>query len=414
MRFKAMVLAAVMASGGARAQTAPIPGWDGFVAGLRDLAPAMVARLPARLRGDAQVRAELGRLMLEALATCALSAISADGDHPVFLPGPDVTLNVFQPNADTTYRTAFITPGGTYRLRGQAGSLRITKIGEVLSSPQDGGKLSAMLAYHDIGALRRDAAGRFDVVLSPRRPAGYGGDWWRLDPRATMLLLRQVDYDWGRERDPTISIERLDAPVQRTRPSAAALQARLEKLTAATAATALAFVDHVEGLRRGGFLNRLHVFDVSQMGGLVGQFYYEGAYELKPDEALLVATTVPKGCVYSSILLTNDIYETTDWYNNESSLNGSQVRVDRDGVLRVVVAGRDPGVPNWLDTAGYDSGAVQGRWTGCASTPVPSARVVKLAELRRYLPEDTPVVTPPAREALVRARRAALQQRPLW
>jgi hypothetical protein len=40
--------------------------------------------------------------------------------------------------------------------------------------------------------------------------------------------------------------------------------------------------------------------------------------------------------------------------------------------------------------------------------------VVKLAELRRYLPEDTPVVTPPAREALVRARRAALQQRPLW
>jgi hypothetical protein len=408
-----MVLAAMLASGGARAEPA-IAGWDGFVNGLRDLAPAMVAKLPARLRGDAQVRQELGRLMLEALATCALTAISADGDHPVFLPGPDVTLNVFQPNADTTYRTAFITPGGTYRLRGEAGSLRITRIGEVLSSPQDGGKLSAMLAYHDITALHRDAQGRFDVVLSPVRPAGYGGDWWQLDPRATMLLLRQVGYDWGHERDPTISIERLDAPVARPRPSAAALQARLEKLTAATAATALAFVDHVEGLRRDGFLNRLHVFDVSKMGGLVGQFYYEGAYELKPDEALLVETTVPKGCVYSSIILTNDIYETTDWYNNESSLNGAQARVDRDGVLRVVVAGRDPGVPNWLDTAGYASGAVQGRWTGCARTPVPSARVVKLAQVRRLVPAQTPVVTPAERERMVRERRAVLQQRPLW
>jgi hypothetical protein len=161
-------------------------------------------------------------------------------------------------------------------------------------------------------------------------------------------------------------------------------------------------------------LNKLHVFDVSKMGGLAGQFYYEGAYELKPDEALIVETSVPQGCVYSSIILTNDIYETTDWYNNESSLNGSQVRVDRDGVLRVVVAGSDPGVPNWLDTAGYASGAVQGRWTQCATTPVPSERVVKLAEVRRYLPADTPVVTPAERDRIVRERRAVLQQRPLW
>jgi hypothetical protein len=53
----------------------------------------------------------------------------------------------------------------------------------------------------------------------------------------------------------------------------------------------------------------------------VGQFYYEGAYELLPDDALIVEAKVPDKCSYWSVILTNDIYETTDWYNNQSSLN---------------------------------------------------------------------------------------------
>jgi hypothetical protein len=40
--------------------------------------------------------------------------------------------------------------------------------------------------------------------------------------------------------------------------------------------------------------------------------------------------------------------------------------------------------------------------------------VVPLAEVRSRLPADTPTVTPEQREALIRERRAALQQRPLW
>jgi hypothetical protein len=393
----------------------PFAAWTSFVDGLRGLAPKMLAELPPRLRHDPQVQQEIGRLMLEALAARTLDTISADGDHPVFLPALNETLNVFQPNADTTYKIAYITPGGSYRLRGDAGSLRLTKLGQFGPSPVDiGGTGSPALAYDDIGALHRDAQGRFDVILSPTRPAGYQGDWWPLDPHAMSLMLRQVAYDWPHERDPTISIERLDAPVERPRPSATELEARLRRLATITANTALMFVDHVEGLRRAGYINKLKVFDVSHMGGLVGQFYYEGAYDLKPDEALIVEAKVPEKCTYSSIILTNDIYETTDWYNNESSLNGSQVRVDTDGVLRIVVSANDPGVPNWLDTAGYSSGAVQGRWTGCATTPVPSVRKVKVADIRQALPLDTPVVTAAERDRLIRDRRATLQQRPLW
>src|SRR3546814_5905585 len=98
------------------------------------------------------------------------------------------------------------------------------------------------------------------------------------------------------------------------------------------------------------------------MTGLVGQFYYEGAYQLAPDEALLVEAKVPETCGYWSLILTDDVYETTDWVNNHSSLNDAQARVDKDGLFRAVISAQDPGVPNWLDTAGNASGAVQGRW----------------------------------------------------
>jgi hypothetical protein len=156
------------------------------------------------------------------------------------------------------------------------------------------------------------------------------------------------------------------------------------------------------------------VFDVSNGSALVGQFYYEGAYELRPDEALIIESKIPAKCGYSSLILTNDIYETTDWYDNLSSLNGSQIHVDTDGMLRIVVSPKDPGVPNWLDTAGYPSGAVQGRWTDCDSQPVPTVRKVALADVRKLLPQDTPIVTSSEREKQIRDRRALLQQRPLW
>ena len=45
-----------------------------------------------------------------------------------------------------------------------------------------------------------------------------------------------------------------------------------------------------------------------------------------------------------------------------SSLNGWQSRVDPDGVIRLVVAHRDPGVPNWLDTGGHRFGTIFWRY----------------------------------------------------
>jgi len=54
--------------------------------------------------------------------------------------------------------------------------------------------------------------------------------------------------------------------------------------------------------------------------------------------------------------------------------------------VRIVVAHADPGLPNWIDTAGHTSGTMRFRWVRAAEHPQPSCRVVKhasLAELHR-------------------------------
>lgn len=406
-------LSLVAVSVSARAQEepatapAPVAGWNEFVESLRTLPKRMLAKLPEEMRSDPQVQQEIGRLALEALASQSLSAIGADGDFPQFLPSIGQVLNVGQPNADTLYRSAAITPGGTYRIRGARGTLNHAVIAQGI---RGGGQARPQIYLSE---LKTDQEGRFDLLLSPIKPDGYHGDWWQLDPGAHMLLLRMVSSKWEQEQSPTLAIERVDRPMGRPRPAATVLEQRLRALPKAIDTLALMFVGHHEQLRFEGFINTFKVFNVGP-GSLQGQFYYEGAYELAQDEALIVESPVPANCQYRSLILTNEIYETTDWYNNHSSLNIDQAAPDADGKLRIVVSHKDPGVKNWLDTAGHARGVVQGRWTNCDSQPMPAARVVKLSELDRALPRDTARVTSQERETIIRERRRSLLERPHW
>lgn len=402
----------------ARAAAAPadtsvpptVAGWQDFVESLRTLPDRMLAKLPEAQRRDPQVQQEVARLALEALASQTLEAIGGDGDAPQFLPSLGLVLNIGQPNADTIYRSASITPGGSYRLRGQRGSVSLAVMQQVLPQVERGQGAAAQL---DLSKLKADKDGRFDVLLSATRPEGYAGDWWELKPSANRLMVRFVSADWGKEVEPTLAIERVDKPVARPRPPAAWLEQKLRALPRQIDFIALLFVDHVEKLRQEGFVNSLKIFNPP--GSILqGQFYYEGVYDLQDDEALIIESPIPAKCDYRSLILTNELYETTDWYNNHSSLNGAQAPADPDGKLRIVVSARDPGARNWLDTAGHPTGIIQGRWTGCDSQPMPTVKKVKLGEVLKALPKGVATVTPEQRQDIVRERRRALQERPIW
>ena len=88
------------------------------------------------------------------------------------------------------------------------------------------------------------------------------------------------------------------------------------------------------------------------------------------DEALLIEVEPPQA-LYWSVALGNHWWETIDYANHQSSLNGFQAVLDDDGVFRTVVCSRDPGVTNWLDNGGHRQGPMIFRWLRADSTPCP-------------------------------------------
>ncbi|MFA5495694.1 MAG: DUF1214 domain-containing protein [Porticoccaceae bacterium] len=387
--------------------------WTSFAAKLAPLEQRMLDKIPERLRDDPQIRQQAYRLMLMATARTAIDALVGDRRYPMFVPEINIAINLYQPNADTIYKSALIEPDGVYRISGNRGTILFAKLGQLGPDMLRTGQASAPLSYLDLDDVS-DEQGHFSVVISPTRPQGYDGDWWELNPKAVKLMLRQVGYDWAKEVDTSIAIERLDTPAAKPRLSAQYMSDALAELPTMIGNASTFFVDHVDAMRKEGYINKLKVYDLTQMSGLAGQSYYEGAYDIGDDEALIVSVKVPEVCKYWSLILTNDLYETIDWYNNHSSLNGAQAKVDQDGYFRAVISARDPGVHNWLDTAGFASGAIQGRWLDCSGTPTPEVQKVAIADVEKHLPATTVMVTAEEREDIIRARRAAFQQRKLW
>ena len=102
----------------------------------------------------------------------------------------------------------------------------------------------------------------------------------------------------------------------------------------------------------------------------------------------------PPARLWSVQWLSDPWYENPDMINRFSGVTSGEAYVNADGRVRVVFAPRDPGVPNWLETTGYPRGLFVTRWIWCKEGPPTELEVVPLAQLRRHLPADTPVVNP--------------------
>ena len=99
--------------------------WEQLIDALRPLGDAMRARVPERLRGNPQIMAESMRLLLTGLARASSDTLVGDRRHPMFVPELNIAQNIFQPNADTIYKSCLIEKGGSYLLKGDRGTTRM-------------------------------------------------------------------------------------------------------------------------------------------------------------------------------------------------------------------------------------------------------------------------------------------------
>ncbi|SPM36406.1 hypothetical protein BN1232_03332, partial [Mycobacterium rhizamassiliense] len=303
---------------------------------------------------------------------------------------------------DCIYTRAVLRGGESYRLFGNRGTARYVGLQTMNGITSTANEL--------VDELEVDADGNFEVVLSPSEPTGRPGNWMRLEGDNPTLTVRHFFYDWDTEVASSLRVERLGDAVGAERRSVDPVVAIPQQL--------VALGDFVEGnlaffLQFGaaapanGFLPPI---DRTDIGAAAENRPVIGRWELGSGEALIVEVEPPQG-IYWSFSIGNPWWETIHYGRHQSSLNAHQAVVDSDGLVRVVLCARDPGVANWLDTAGFSNGPIILRCVRTETAPTPSTRVVPFDEIRAALPADTATVTAEERASVIASRRNAVRER---
>ena len=384
-----------------------------ILAYLKDLKGAVANLADTWRPDDPHYRADIYRQTMTSLSYAYFMYFHADAEHPDWAPlwNPVYTL---QPNPDDIYVQSPIRGDLTYRVSGNRGTCKILSFtsqaalsGTYDEPPQPNGHNEV-----DCSDLGLKLGEDFEVIFSAERPAGYAGKWAPIDPNATGMFLRYRSYDWAGEVDPVLSIECLDKVGAKPRLTPEQILHRIQEMAKFPARKTMQYFRMQNGVKeRVGF----NVFEPTRMAGaLVKQTYWPACFQFEPDEALIIETEIPEHAPYWNVQLNDPYFNALEYVYRLSSTNGAMARLSSDGKFRAVIALTDPGVPNWLDPAGYTEGGIYGRWYDCDSEPVPALKRVKLADLRNHLPGDTPVVTLEERAAELRIRVSACQRRRRW
>jgi hypothetical protein len=301
---------------------------------------------------------------------------------------------------DCLYTRAALRGGESYRLFGNRGTARYVGLQTM------NGIASTANALVD--ELEMDDDGDFDVVLSADEQPG---NWMRIEGVAPTLTVRHFFYDWDAETPSRLHIERLGKPVAGASSDSVAADVAVSRQLVALGDfvhdNLQFFLQFGAAAPPNGFLPPI---DRTAMGAAAENKPVIGRWELGPDEALILEVEPPEG-VYWSYSLGNPWWETIHYGRHQSSLNAHQAAVDTDGVVRVVLCGGDPGVANWLDTAGFSNGAMILRCVRTETAPVPDARVVAFDDIAAALPADTKRVSTDERAAVLLRRKRAVHER---
>jgi hypothetical protein len=323
-----------------------------------------------------------------------------DPRAPAFQRQNDLVLQWGGPNADNVYRHARVHPSLRYRIVGKMHSCEdfILAIRRNFMHMEGSGTI-AELSAHDIGV---GAGDEFEILLG-----GDGDEPNRvpLPEGALSVSIREYYFDWQPREPAVFTIECLDADGPPDRFDSDDFAAGLDE-AATHLYRSLTFwnqymLDARSGQRDNEFAGG---YDVQR--GLKAAKYAFCFFDLAPDEALVVDCDIPDSRYWSFHLYNLAWWEALEYASRVTSLNHTQTRISDDGRIRIVVAHEDPGVPNWLDTEGRREALLTLRWFWPnGDPPSPSTRVVKLADVRAALPDDTPSVDAAGRRREIQRRR---------
>jgi hypothetical protein len=308
----------------------------------------------------------------------------SDAWRPEFRRAHWAGRKFFGDNADCIYYMAQVDPALTYRIRGRLAGASYT------SFTVDGGGIDEQFpparvvsSLHDGQFEGVSADGDYELVASAEPQPG---NWLRLEPDAGCIETRHYfERSEPVAADPMVQIPLTIEVVGEGPPPPP-----LEKAVARDIRRIATFVrgltvDRPAPASGSVTVNQFALPAGRAPGGRYGAVDIVNMtcpYALEPGEALVIEGRYPP-CRFASIALWNRWLQTLDYAHHQVSLNRGQTRFHDDGSFTVVVAERDPGVPNWIETTGVNRGTVYVRIILPEADPEPFAtRVVPVADLR--------------------------------
>jgi hypothetical protein len=250
--------------------------------------------------------------------------------------------------------------------------------------------------YHQVGGFNAPSAnvssaelvarqdGRFELVLGGERREG-AANWLPLEPEDYIAMVRVYSYEpWTRW---DVSIARVDEDPAEPLPA----EERLDKAASYFEAEVLSSMELTELIQAGG-TNTYGPPDATYRQPKYGDALfptldntYEGFFvDLQPDEAILLRGRLPKA-KYTSLVFYDRWWATPAYPRVRCYLTDRDLTLNDDGTYDAVIAASDPGVPNWIDTAGLTQGIFASRFLLAEEKLLPEASVVKFAELPSLL-----------------------------
>ena len=283
-------------------------------------------------------------------------------------------------NPDNHYFNAQISGEYEYRITGQRNTVHylgfFTQNGNYGTT---GGLTPCGVLEHADMDIEDD--GTFEIILSKEK---RGKNWLKIEEETGLVMVRQTFFHRDTEKPAEVRIERIGGDPFPEPVTARSIDEGLQTAALFTAGAPLLFAKWAKGFQQ--HTNKLPLFDPAvsnAAGGDAGIFYHHSHWKLAEDEALVINVTPPE-CESWNFQLNNYWMESLDYRYHRICISKGNAEYNSDGCVQVVVAHRDPGLPNWIETCGHREGTMCWRWYRLAegAFPVePACRVMRFDAL---------------------------------
>jgi hypothetical protein len=344
------------------------------------------------------------RHVIRLAAAGIICFLESNPDFPELVKQQTINRQVQLPSADAVYHYARLNGRNSYRIRGNRGSAHLFQI-----SVWEG-SCSNLRNYKLIDKQDSDTSAYLapnldiDIVLSRKCRTG---NWMQLPEGDCEIFIRQYYGDWDRECPAFLTIEREGAIYP---PSPLSRQEITERLGMVNDWLIAQSAYFKKSLQFHLSTNPDELPTLAIPEAFQDNVYLNGHYRCEANEAVILEVIPPKA-VYWGFQLANLQWEQMEFHMRQTSLNSHQAVIDDDGMLRIVLSQKDPGVFNWFDTSGRKLGLLSGRYYKPQGVPIPKLKRVLLADLAAHLPASTRRVSSAERQEAIRRRWASAFRR---